>query len=59
MDDQKRHAEDAPDTIPSISRRALFGRTALLAAGAAATLLGLTACPGGDGDDDDDDEDDD
>ncbi|MFI5846018.1 hypothetical protein ACIA8K_40570 [Catenuloplanes sp. NPDC051500] len=39
-----------------IGRRALFGRTTLLAAGAAITLLGLTGCPGGDQDDDDDDD---
>jgi len=41
-----------------IGRRAFFGR-ALLLAGATATLLTLSGCPGGDQDDDDGDEGDD
>ncbi|MFC7546778.1 hypothetical protein [Plantactinospora sp. GCM10030261] len=49
-------------TGTAMGRRALFGR-ALLAVGAAAGLLSLTGCPGGeqgdDGDDDGDDGDDD
>jgi hypothetical protein len=54
MDETKRDPRDDPATGAGIGRRALFGR-ALLAAGAAATLFGLTGCPGGDQDDDDDD----
>jgi hypothetical protein len=45
------------DSDGTLTRRALFGRTTLLAAGAAVTLLGLTGCPGGAQDDDGDDED--
>ncbi|GAB7039325.1 MULTISPECIES: hypothetical protein [Catenuloplanes] len=44
------------DSEEKIGRRALFGRTTLLAAGAAVTLLGLTGCPGGEQDDSDDDD---
>ena len=50
MDDR----ETTADPSPTMNRRALFGR-ALLVAGAGATLLTLTGCPGGDQDDDDDD----
>ena len=52
MDDTKRTTEDEPNT-PGIGRRAFFGR-ALLVAGAGATVLGLSGCPGGDQEDDDD-----
>ncbi|MDP9793373.1 hypothetical protein J2S43_001885 [Catenuloplanes nepalensis] len=45
------------DSEEKLGRRALFGRTTLLAAGAAVTLLGLTGCPGGEQDDDGDDDD--
>lgn len=58
MDDQKRYAEDDPERSTSMSRRALFGRGTLMAAGAAVALVGLTGCPGGAQDDDDDDDDD-
>ena len=54
MDKTKRASEDEP----TMGRRAFF-RGTLLTAGAAVTLFGLTACPGGDqedgGDDDADD----
>jgi len=53
MDDTKNRTED-----DRLGRRAFLSR-ALLATGAAATLLGLTGCPGGDQDDDDDDDGDD
>ncbi len=43
------------DTV--IGRRAFFGR-ALLLAGATATVLTLSGCPGGDQDDEDDGDDD-
>jgi hypothetical protein len=58
MDDTGRSSEDVPATGAVMGRRAFF-RGALLAAGATATLAGLTGCPGGDGDDDGDDEGDD
>jgi len=58
MEDTDRIAPHSPSTGTGIDRRAFFGR-ALLAAGATATLLTLSGCPGGDQDDDDDDEDDD
>lgn len=56
MDDSKRASEDYPNIGAAMGRRAFFSR-ALLAAGAAAALLGLTGCPGGDDDDDDDGDD--
>lgn len=58
MDDSKRNSEDEPSTGAAMGRRAFFSR-ALVAAGAAAALLGLTGCPGGDQDDDGDDDGDD
>jgi len=58
MDDTDRNAPHGPGTGAGIDRRAFFSR-ALLAAGATATLLALSGCPGGDQDDDDDDGDDD
>jgi hypothetical protein len=58
MDETKHSTEEAPRGGVPMSRRSFFTRTAL-AAGAAATLLTLTGCPGGDQDDDGDDEDDD
>ena len=53
MDDVTQRA----DETPVLGRRA-FGRV-LLVAGAAATVLTLSGCPGGEGDDDDDDDGDD
>jgi hypothetical protein len=53
MDKTKRSTDDEP----IMGRRAFF-RGALLTAGAAVTLLGLTACPGGDQEGGDDDADD-
>jgi hypothetical protein len=58
MDDTKRNVVGDPSTGAAMGRRTFFGR-ALLVAGAAAALAGLTGCPGGDQDDDDDDDDDD
>jgi hypothetical protein len=58
MDDTKRDSDDDRRTGATMGRRAFFGR-ALLAAGAAAALMGLTGCPGGDQDDDGDEGDDD
>jgi hypothetical protein len=58
MEDTKRNTEDERNTAPAMGRRAFFGR-ALLVAGAGATLLGLSGCPGGDQDDDDGDDGDD
>jgi hypothetical protein len=58
MDDTNRNSVDEPTTGTAMGRRAFFGR-ALLAAGAATAVLGLTGCPGGDSDDGDDDEGDD
>jgi hypothetical protein len=60
MDDIARQTQAGPDTDidTGMGRRSFFGR-ALLAAGAAAGLLTLTGCPGGDQDDDDDDDGDD
>jgi hypothetical protein len=55
MDETERSSANAPTTGSVMGRRAFF-RGALLAAGAAATLAGLTGCPGGDGDDDGDDD---
>jgi hypothetical protein len=55
MEDTKRTTDDERNTGPAIGRRAFFGR-ALLVAGAGATLLGLSGCPGGGGDDDDGDD---
>ena len=46
--------QSTDDSRPVLNRRA-FGRT-MWAAGAAATLLTLTGCPGGGGDDDGDDD---
>jgi len=57
MDDTEPRAHAGSGTDRAIGRRAFFGR-ALLLAGAAATVLGLSGCPGGDQDDDDDDGDD-
>lgn len=57
MDETKRDSTDDPRNGAAMGRRAFFGR-ALLATGAAAALVGLTGCPGGDQDDDDDDDDD-
>ncbi|RSM74211.1 hypothetical protein DMB66_02030 [Actinoplanes sp. ATCC 53533] len=53
MEDTDRKAAHGPSAGTGIDRRAFFGR-ALLAAGATATLLTLSGCPGGDQDDDDD-----
>ena len=58
MDDTEPRAAAGSGTDRAIGRRALFGR-ALLLAGASATVLALSGCPGGDQDDDDDDGDDD
>ena len=44
------------DEERGMGRRAFFGRV-LLAAGATATVLTLSGCPGGDGGDDDGDDD--
>ena len=57
MDDTKRATQDERHTAPGMGRRAFFGR-ALLVAGAGATVLGLSGCPGGNQDDDGDDGDD-
>jgi len=56
MDDTKPRADAGSGTDRAIGRRAFFGR-ALLLAGASATVLALSACPGGDQDDDDDGDD--
>jgi len=53
MEETDRTAAHGPGTRAGIDRRAFFSR-ALLAAGATATLLTLSGCPGGDQDDDDD-----
>ena len=58
MDDTGRDPDGSAPTTAPMSRRAFFGR-AMLAAGAATALFGLTGCPGGDQDDDDDEGDDD
>ena len=58
MDDTDRKVALGPSTDAGIDRRTFFSR-ALLAAGATATLLTLSGCPGGDQDDDDDDDGDD
>jgi hypothetical protein len=57
MDDTRRNPADDPGTGAPMHRRAFFGQ-ALVVAGAAAALMGLTGCPAGDEDDGDDDEDD-
>ena len=55
MDDETvRTDETRASGAPAFGRRAFFGRV-LLGAGAAATVLTLSGCPGGDGGDDDDD----
>jgi hypothetical protein len=55
MADTRRTSADQPELTAPIGRRAFFGR-ALLVAGAAAGLMTLTGCPGGEQDDDDDDD---
>ena len=53
MDDETvRTDETRASEAPAFGRRAFFGRV-LLGAGAAATVLTLSGCPGGDGGDDD------
>lgn len=58
MDDTDRKTAYGPTAGTGINRRTFFSR-ALLAAGATATLLTLSGCPGGDQEDDDDDGEDD
>lgn len=55
MDETSIKPADDLSTGAPLGRRAFLSR-ALLAAGAGATLLGLTGCPGSDQDDDDDDD---
>ena len=54
MDDVTQRSDDAP----VLGRRAFFGRV-LLAAGATATVLTLSGCPGGSTRDDEDEGEDD
>ena len=50
METEQQEAAERP-----LGRRAFFGRV-LMAAGATATVLALSGCPGGEQDDDDDDD---